>query len=608
MLDSLVAHLVDEGITTVFGIPGGLLYPFFDRIEKDSRFSFYVSRHEAGAAFMADGYARVTGRPAVAAATAGPGATNLITGLGVAMSDGVPMVVLTGQASTAHLGKGASQETWAEDIDIVQMLRPVSKYSAMVTSAEHLPRHFRRAVRRAVSGRPGPVHLNVPVDLWKEPVNDSWSAPASYRPIVRSVDIGAVRAAADLLLSARRPMLLVGSGAAAVSSREHLQQFVETLGCPAATTPRGKGVFPEDHPQSLGVFGFAGHASARQALLAEDTDVLLTVGAALNETTTLNWNPALTQGKKLIQLDIDIDRIGRNYPVDVALVGDAEAILPSLTRELRQRQQEQSGTSLVHLPRTAPLAEDKSPDCLAPNESRDSLNEPRPARIAVTRPNPAPAPVSSKPTPDFDDEDLRISDAVPLTPQRWRADLSEILPADAIIVSDIGAHMLFNIHHLRIGAKQQFILNLNFGSMGHGTAAPIGAALGSDGRPVIAIVGDACFTMNGMEVLTAREYDIPVVWIVENNQQHGVTWHASRILSSGKPLHSIVYEKCLNIADIAQAMGLKSWRVEKPGEMQNALQAALSSAEPALIEVLVDPDISPPVGGRVETVAGFKNE
>jgi len=208
----------------------------------------------------------------------------------------------------------------------------------------------------------------------------------------------------------------------------------------------------------------------------------------------------------------------------------------------------------------------------------------------------------------FLDAGLRSSDARPLTPQRWRCDLEEALPRDAVVFSDIGGHMLFNIHHLCIGAEQQFVLNLGFGSMGHGTVAPIGAALAEPQRPVFAIVGDGCFTMNGMELLTAAEYGVPVVWIVENNNMHGITWHGSQQVGRREPLDAVRYRRELDVSAIAMAMGVEAWLVDGPGQIQRCIYDALAHPGPALIEVLVDGDIVPPIGDRARSVAGFIRE
>ena len=561
-IDVFLRYLKAEGVSVVFGIPGGLLHPFFEVIEGDPDLELIVTKHEEGAAFMADGYARVSRRLSVCGGTSGPGATNMITGVACAFADGVPMLVVTGQVASHMFGKGAAQETSREDMDIVAMFRPITKYSAMVTSSESMAQHLRRALRQALSGRPGPVHLNVPVDLWERPLAEAWFDPKTYRPDTRTFDRAAVQRAAAHLMSAKRPVLFAGAGVGIAGAEEHLRSLAELLPARVATTPRGKGLFPEDHDLSLGVMGFAGHAAAREVLLGDGPDVLLTVGTSLNETATLNWTPELRKNRVFMQLDIDSDRIGRNYPVDIALVGDAQTVLVEIVYHLHRLMREGAR------PASTWAAEPKAP------------------RI-------------------YSSPELRDSDQVPLTPQRWRRDLEEVLPDDAIIFSDIGGHMLSNIHYLTIRERQKFVLNLGFGSMGHGTAAPVGAALAEKGRRVFAIIGDACFTMNGMELVTAAEYGIPVIWIVENNNMHGITWHGSKLVGSRVPLDCVRNKRPLEVAAIARAMGLSAWVVDAPGQIQGIVREALQQVGPSLIEVRVDGNISPPLGDRAKSIAGF---
>jgi acetolactate synthase I/II/III large subunit len=562
VVDVFLQYLSAERCKLVFGIPGGLLHPFFEAVEQSEDFQLVVSKHEEGAAFMADGYARTSRRLAVCAGTSGPGATNMLTGVACAHADGVPMLIVTGQANSRFLGKGAAQETQREDIDIVGMFAPVTKYSVMVTHAADLGHHLRRALRLALSGRPGPVHLNVPVDIWEHAADEAWFDPSTYRPSTQMFDRLAVQRAAEQLVEAQRPILLAGSGVGTAGAEEHLRTLAELLPAAVATSPRAKGLFPENHPLSLGVLGFAGHAAAREAILGPDCDVLMTVGASLNETTTFNWHPGLRPSRALLQLDVDPDRIGRNYPVDVPMVGDAQTILMELVYH-------------VH-------------------------------RLIRDGRNPASRWAGGSLRRRSDEEHAqRRSDAAPVTPQRWRADMQSVLPDDAIIFSDIGGHMLFNLHEIEIRDRQRFVLNLGFGSMGHGTVAPIGAALAHPGRAVIAIVGDGCFTMNGMDLLTAAEYGVRVIWIVENNNMHGITWHGSQMVGKGMPMEAVRYRRPIEIAGIARAMGLMAEVVDRPGQMQLALQDALERNGPSLIEVRVDGRVPPPLGDRAKTIAGF---
>ncbi len=565
VVDVFLRYLKAEGVRIVFGIPGGLLYPFFAAVENDPDLRLIATKHEQGAAFMADGYSRVNRCLSVCAGTSGPGSTNLLTAVACAFSDGVPLLVITGQAATHALGKGAAQETTREDIDIVDMFRPVTKYSAMVTSPGSMAHHLRRALRNALSGRPGPVHLNVPVELWEKPLTEDWFDPRTYRPESRGFDRLAVQRAGDVLLEAQYPVILAGSGVGIAGAREHLKTLADLLQARVATTPRAKGLYPEDDPYSLGVLGVAGHREAREIILGKTVDVLFSVGASLNETSTLNWDPRLLPSKSFIQLDIESDRIGRNYPVDIALVGDAQSILVELVYHLHRRIREGAFPASLW---------DRSPPLVRSDDR-------------------------------YDGGALRKSDAIPVSPQRWRSDLEEVLPDNAIIFSDIGGHMLFNIHHLCIRKNQQFFINLGFGSMGHGTNAPIGAALADPGRPVFAIVGDACFTMNGMDLITAAEHDVPVIWIVENNNMHGITWHCSKLLGNGQGLESARYRRPLEVASIARAMGLHAFVVDAPNKIQAAVREALRLGRPALIEVRVDGSICPPIGERTQSLAGF---
>jgi acetolactate synthase I/II/III large subunit len=558
VVDLCLRHLKAEDVSYIFGIAGGLIHPLFAALAADSHFKIIHVRHEEGAGFMADGYARVSGKLAVCVVTSGPGATHTLTAVAAAMADGIPMLVISGNAATHALSRGSAQEMAREEMDIVEMFRPVTKYSAMVSAASTFGHHFRHALRVAFSGRPGPVHLNVPVDIWETVVQSAdWFDAKAYRQQAFTLDSVAAKKAADALFEAEYPVLLVGSGAA--KARTLLLQLANFIPLRIATTPRAKGIFPETHPASVGVFGSAGHEYAKRVCLG-NKDVLFVVASSLGDTATLSWDKALQPSKSLIHLDIDQFHIGRNYPVDISIVGDASVTLAEIVSCVWKR----------------------------------SLTD-----------NPASKWADTGERRAFDNVALRTSDQSPVTPQRWRADLQEVLPNNAIIFSDIGGHMLFNIHHLTIAEEQRFLLNLNFGTMGHGVVAPMGAKLASPGNPVISIIGDAGFHMIGLELLTAVEYDIPVIWIVENNRMHGMTWHCTKILSQGATLECAKPVKSVSIAGIATAMGIRSYIVGKPGEMQEVFKECLTLREPSLIEVLVDDNIPPPLGERAKVLTGF---
>ena len=290
-------------------------------------------------------------------------------------------------------------------------------------------------------------------------------------------------------------------------------------------------------------------------------DLLLVLGSGLEEPSTFNWKPELRKNKIFIQIDIDPAKISRHYLCDYYTIGHLHGVLEKLIA----------------------LAEKDHP-------SRSQLTQYKPVSHHETW---------------FEQAELRDAKTVPLTPQRWRKDLGNVLPKNAIIVSDIGGHMLFNLHYLTIGMEQDFLLNIGFGSMGYGLTTAIGCAVADPKRPVIAIIGDACFTMLGMELITAKENQIPVIWIVENNGMQVITWHGSRMLSqSGRGLECVKFKNPLNIKEIAEAMGLTAWQVTQPGQLEAVLPQALALKKPCVIEVVTDASIVPPLGARIKAITG----
>ena len=565
VVDAFLQALKSEGIRHIFGVPGGLMHTFFAAVEHDADLQLVISKHEQGAAYMADGYARSGHGLAVCAGTSGPGSTNLLTGVACAFADGVPMLVITGQPAINMQGRGASQEAPREGVDIVEMFRPVSKYSTMVTSADKLGHHLRAALRQALDGRQGPVHLNIPIDLWLQDSSETWLAPEFYRPQSRLFDRRAVQQAAELLVDARRPVILAGAGVLRAKAEEQLQTLAELIKAPVATSAAGKSSFDETHSLSLGVLGFAGHKASEKILFSDQVDILFSVGASLDELTTLRWSPELQPRVALLHNDIDAQRIGRNYPVKVPLVGDAQNILVEL---------------IYHIHRLL-------------REGREARSQWQAGAWREVK---------------MQERDVLRSGTRGLSPQRWRYKLNDMLPDKAIVYSDIGGHMAFNIHDLRLRRQQDFVLNWGFASMGHGTAAAVGARLACPDRPVIAIIGDACFTMNGMELLTAAEYDVPVLWIVENNNMHGIIWHGGKLLGGDQEMNSVRYRRPIEPSAIARSMGLRAWTVEREEQLEDVFREALACRQPALIELRVDAEVKPPIDARANSIAGFGHD
>lgn len=554
----------------IFGIPGGPLMPLYEAIFERRKIRPILTKHEEGAAFMADGYARVSGRLGVCCTTTGPGATNAMTGIACARRDSVPLLMLTAQIATSAFGKGAAQESTALGIDIVDLYRTVAKASVMLISPDKMGDMIRYLLRIALSGRPGPVHLSLPADMVKRHVQDEFQRPAQYRSHSEHFDRHSIKEAAKHLLRAKRPAILAGYGVHLSRAYAELRALAEKLVIPVATTPKGKGVFPEDHALSLGVFGLAGSPQADAVLLSEETDLLLVVGSSFGEASTHAWDPRLTRGKRLLQVDIDPAEMGKNYPLEVGLVGDARQVLVEFAHQISR--------------------DIKWLDSIPGREEQ----------LALLR-------ALKLKTPRFIQADSMEDASSPLKPQRVVMELRRALPDEAILFVDIGNVMAWALHYYTVREPGTFFINMGFGSMGHGVAAAIGGKLAApDHRPVAVLAGDAAFAMNGMEVHTAVENDIPVIWVIQNNGGHGMVHLGETIQFKGK-FNTSLFKRPLDVAKMAEAMGALAFRAEKPGEVEAAVRQALDAGRPTVIDARIDPEAKPPTAIRIETLERFFN-
>jgi len=557
----ILAQLKREGVRTVFGIPGGPATPLFDAFHGDAGLRLVAPRHEAGAAFMALGDARVRGGVGVCLLTTGPGATNAITGVAAARTDSLPVLVLTAQTASASFGKGSLQDSTESGVDTVALFRPVTKMSAMLSNPAGAGALLRQALRTAMTGRRGPVHLSIPTDYMARPAAGGSLAPDQYRPTAQLFDREAVRRCAAHLLEARRPAVLAGHGVNLAGAQPELLELAELLCLPVATTPKGKGAFPESHPLSLRVFGLASSPLSERYLLSEGTDALLVLGSSLHENSTAGWDPRLGAGL-VMQQDADPAMLGRNYPLAVAMAGDAKATLRELLFELRRR-----------------ISRGETP--------------PDGARAAFAR---FKAGVSS-----YLDPGAMSSDAVPIKPQRLMAELDAALPGDALIFLDVGCNTLWATHYLSATGRNAFIHNWGeFAAMGYGVAAAVGGKLAAPRRTVVAVVGDGGFAMAGMEVSTAVTEDVPVVWIVLNDGRLNAVHHGQTMQYDGRTIGTEF--RRMDIAGVASALGAWSRRVTLPGDLGPAVADALASGRPAVIDVRVDADEVPPIHSRVRAL------
>jgi acetolactate synthase-1/2/3 large subunit len=522
-----------------------------------------MAKHEAGAAFMADGYARVRGGLGACIATSGPGATNLITGVASAYADSIPIVVLTGQVATKSFGKGAFQESSSEGIDIVDIFKRITRYSALVFRGDRLPDIWHKALRMALGGRPGPVHLSLPAD-----VQEQWLAmpprTASSVSPGHAYDRAAIKQAALHLLRARRPAILVGHGAILSNASDEIRAIAEMLEIPVATTPKGKGAFPEDHRLSLGPFGYSGSPLAQWHLLESGVDVLLAVGTSLSEWGTLGWDRRLQPSEALLHVDIDPYEIGKNYPATVPVIGDAKSGLAELAYEIRRQQQR-----YLHWRR--------GNGKLAPPPDR----------------------------PRILDAAAMDSDAVPIKPQRLIRDLQAALPRDTLVFVDGGANRSWAIHYWQSLYPRTFFCATGMASMGFGVAGAIGGKFAAPDRVVVAIVGDGGFLMNGMEVSTAVHYGKQVIWVVLNDAGYGIAHHSLRQMKL--PDVGTRYPR-VDCAAVAEGLGAQAFRIREPGEISRELIAKIvESGLPTVLDVEIDAEEMAPFGNRNTTLTAAFN-
>jgi acetolactate synthase-1/2/3 large subunit len=553
----LIEALAEAGVQYLFGVIGGAVVPLFTATV-GRRTQIVMTKHEAGAAFMADGYARVSGGLGACVATSGPGATNLMTGVASAYADSIPMVVLTGQVATKAFGRGALQESSSEGVDIVEVFKQVTRYSTLAFRADRLPAVWHKALRMAVGARPGPVHLSLPADVQEQAIQRPMKVtPSAHR--TKTYDRSAIKQAALHLLRARRPAILAGHGVILAGACDELRALAEMLEIPVATTPKGKGAFPEDHRLSVGPFGYSGSPLAQWYLLESGIDVLLAVGTSLSEWGTLGWDRRLQPSDSLLHVDIDPYEVGKNYRVTVPVIGDAKSGLTELCYEIRRQQQR-----YLHWRRGS------------------AKLEPPPDR------------------PRFLNADAMDSNAVPIKPQRLMRDLQEVLPRDTLVFVDGGANRSWAIHYWQSLYPRTFFCATGMASMGFGVAGAIGGKFAAPDRVVLSITGDGGFLMNGMEVSTAVHYGKQVIWVVLNDAGYGMAYHAARLRNISDVGTRYPRVDC---ARVAEGLGAQAFRIREPGEINRELvQRILASGRPTVLDVEIDPEEVAPFGGRLETL------
>ncbi len=589
----LIVEILEEaGGEYIFGIPGGAIEDLNIALYKRNNIKPIVTKHEEGAAFMADGYARVSGKLGLCCATAGPGASNLITGIASAHGDSIPILALTGQVSTTVFGKGAIQESGSEGINITNIFRNFTKYSGMLINEQRAPFMLEKALKLANSrtSRTGPVHLSLPTDIMKRPAISREEHTISIHNS-RLFARGGVNKAATALLNAKRPAIIAGWGVVLSRAADELHDLASLLNIPVATSPKAKGIFPENDKLSLGVLGFAGNPAAKEYIVENDVDVLLAVGTSFNEMMTGGWDTRLKPTQCLIQIDIDDEEIGKNYWSSIDLVGDARAGLEEIFHAVGR-----NITAQKNQPRKATSSNI--------NEKQKGADSPFNKRLQGTATKSEVAKFQKK----HKVEPIKQAKTNGLyNPRALIEDVQKACPDNSIFFADMGSTMAWAIRYLHIMHPYSFYLSLGFSSMGYAVAAPIGAKLALPDRPIVAFVGDGSFLMNGTEVATAANYGIPVIWVVFNNAMLGMVHHGRKLFKTPIPEGIPSSFKRVDFAKFAEGLGGRGITVDGSKRItkqmiDGILAEGTATGQPTVLDVIIDQDAVPPIHSRIETV------
>jgi acetolactate synthase-1/2/3 large subunit len=558
---AIVASLEAEGCDTLFGFPGGVVIPLYDALYDAPRLRHILVRHEQGAVHAADGYARATGKVGVCLATSGPGATNLITGIANAYLDSIPIVAITGQVRADLIGTDAFQEA-----DVTGITLPIVKHSYLVQSAAEIPRVIHEAFHIASTGRPGPVVIDVPVTALLGEL--TYKAPdslhlAGYKPTVKG-HVKQIRAAAQAILEAERPVLYVGGGVISAGASDELHALAELVQAPVTTTLMGLGAFDERLPLSLGMLGMHGTVPANYAV--HECDVLIGIGVRFDDRVTGKLSAFAPQARTIIHIDVDPAEIGKNVEPSIPIVGDARHVLAALLAELQKAE-------LVP-GRTAPwLAK------IAAWQDEYQLHYEQPTAEGV------------------------------LAPQFVIQEIERVTGGEAVIVTDVGQHQMWSTLYFDYRFPRQWISSGGLGTMGFGLPAAIGAKLGRPDKTVIDVSGDGGFQMTMQELATAVNYDIPVVVCILNNGYLGMVRQWQDLFWNKRYSQTCIAVQP-DFVMLAEAFGAKGLRVTEAEKVGEALREAIDSGRPTVIDFKISPEenVFPmvPAGQAITEMIGGK--
>jgi tartronate-semialdehyde synthase len=555
-MEAGVKVLESEGVDTVFGIPGAAILPFYKAMI-GSPIRHITVRHEEGGTHAADGYSRATGRIGVCAGTSGPAGTNMVTGLYTAMADSVPILTITGQVPVDQLDREGFQA-----VDIAEIVRPVVKKSYLVSQAGQLPWVFREAFRIMREGRPGPVHIDLPVDVQQELITYD---PATDRPLSilrQSPNPAAIERAIDMLLDAERPLLMPGGGVISAEASELLVELAELLQIPVLPTLMGWGTIPNDHPLYAGMTGIQTQTRpGNEAFL--DSDLVLAIGARFAERHTGDLD-VYRRGRRFIHIDVEPTQLGRAFSPDLGIVADARLALEALVDAAKQRTGRRETTAWA----------------AAANERRTRL-----ARRT-----------------DHDD--------VPIKPARVFREINACFDEDTIFVTAIGLYQIWSGQYQEVSKPRHYLICGQAGPLGWEVSACTGAKLGRPEQTVVGVVGDYSFQFLMEEVAVASQYDVPFVLVMLNNAYLGLIRQAELKFDMNFGV-GIDYDDSYGVdhVKVMEGMGGHGRRVTEPDDIAGALAWATETAErerrPVLVEILIEREANAAMGAAIDAIEEF---